>query len=196
MTRVLAVLLGLVLPALALAQEPVMLRPGLAAVTVETPAGPVEISRIQNNANLLEREWARTPRPCPPFCIQPMRPAEGVTTIGELELLEMLQDPAVRVIDSRTPDWFRGGTIPGAVSIPWNEVVDRLDELGCEADFDGWDCAQAARVALFCNGMWCGQSPTAIRAMIAAGYPADRIFYYRGGMQAWRLLGLTVTGGG
>lgn len=196
MTRVLAVLLGLALPALALAQEPVMLRPGLAAVTVETPAGPVEISRIQDNANLLEREWARTSRPCPPFCIQPMRPAEGVTTIGELELLEMLQDPAVRVIDSRTPDWFRGGTIPGAVSIPWNEVVDRLDELGCEADFDGWDCAQAARVALFCNGMWCGQSPTAIRAMIAAGYPADRIFYYRGGMQAWRLLGLTVTGGG
>lgn len=49
---------------------------------------------------------------------------------------------------------------------------------------------------LFCNGPWCGQSPTAIRAMIGAGYPADRISYYRGGMQEWRLLGLTVAGGG
>jgi hypothetical protein len=49
-------------------------------------------------------------------------------------------------------------------------------------------------VALFCNGIWCGQSPTAIRNMIEAGYPADRISYYRGGMQVWRVLGLTVTG--
>ncbi|MFO7936672.1 MAG: rhodanese-like domain-containing protein, partial [Kiritimatiellia bacterium] len=27
-----------------------------------------------------------------------------------------------------------------------------------------------------------------------AGFPADRISYYRGGMQVWRLLGLSVTG--
>ena len=72
---------------------------------------------------------------------------------------------------------------------------ERLDELGCEADFDGWYCgAEVPRVALFCNGPWCGQSPTAIRRMIDAGYPADKIAYYRGGMQVWRLLGLTVTG--
>jgi hypothetical protein len=32
--------------------------------------------------------------------------------------------------------------------------------------------------------------------MIAAGYPAERIAYYRGGMQVWRLLGLTVAGRG
>jgi hypothetical protein len=31
--------------------------------------------------------------------------------------------------------------------------------------------------------------------MVKAGYPASRIFYYRGGMQIWRLLGLTVIGG-
>jgi len=54
---------------------------------------------------------------------------------------------------------------------------------------------EAKRVALFCSGIWCGQSPTAIRNMIDAGYPAERISYYRGGMQVWRLLGLTVTGG-
>ena len=33
-----------------------------------------------------------------------------------------------------------------------------------------------------------------LRAVLTeAGYPADRIFYYRGGMQSWRLLGLSVT---
>ena len=103
-------------------------------------------------------------------------------------------DPEMIVIDSRTPDWFAGGTIPGAVNIPYTQIIDELGALGCEPDFDGWDCTQARKVALFCNGLWCGQSPTAIRNMIEAGYPAERIFYYRGGMQSWRVLGLTVTG--
>lgn len=174
--------------------EPVNIRPGIPEVTVETPGGARVISRIQDNAHEVTGEWARTSRPCPPFCIQPMTPAEGVTTIGELELLDMLADPETTVIDSRTPDWFAGGTIPGAVNIPYTRIIDELGALGCEPDFEGWDCAAARPVALFCNGLWCGQSPTAIRNMIEAGYPAERIFYYRGGMQSWRVLGLTVTG--
>ncbi|MFP1643283.1 rhodanese-like domain-containing protein [Pontitalea aquivivens] len=167
----------------------------LPRVTITTDEGPVEISRIQDPGHEISGEWARTSRPCPDFCIQPMVTAEGVTTIGELELLAMLQDPAAVVVDSRTPDWFQGGTIPGAISIPYTQMTDELARLGCEIDFDGWDCTDARPVALFCNGIWCGQSPTAIRAMIAAGYPAERIFWYRGGMQVWRLLGLTVAGG-
>ena len=118
--------------------------------------------------------------------------AEGVTTIGELELLGFLQDGETVVIDSRTNSWFREGTIRGASNIPYDEILDRLAILGCEPDFDGWDCQNANQVALFCNGNWCGQSPTAIHNLLEVGYPADRIFYYRGGMQAWRLLGLSV----
>lgn len=194
--KTLAKALGLALcfAAPGLHAEEVNIRKDLPSVTVQTQRGPVDIKRIQDNANQLTGEWALTSRPCPPFCIQPMQVAEGVTTIGELELLEMLTDPETVVVDSRTPDWFAGGTIPGAVSIPYTEIVERLDELGCEIDFDGWNCENARRVALFCNGIWCGQSPTAIRAMTAAGYPAERIYWYRGGMQVWRLLGLTVTG--
>jgi rhodanese-related sulfurtransferase len=51
-------------------------------------------------------------------------------------------------------------------------------------------------VVLFCNGPWCGQSPTAARRMIEAGFPAENISYYRGGMQSWNMLGLTVVPGG
>jgi len=173
----------------------VKIRPDIAGVTVQTPDGPAEINRIQDEDNVITGDFARTSRACPPFCIQPMSPAEGVTTIGELELLDMLQDENSVVIDSRTVDWYRKGTIPGSVHLPYTVIAERLDQLGCEPDFDGWDCEGAKPVALFCNGLWCGQSPTAIRAMIAAGYPADRIFYYRGGMQSWRLLGLTVVEG-
>lgn len=164
--------------------------------TIETPNGTLTIERIQDTENEVTGEWAKTSRPCPEFCIQPMTPAEGVTTIGELELIELLQDPDAVVVDSRTYDWFEGGTIPGAINIPYTFIVDELARLGCEPDFDGWDCTEAKRVALFCNGIWCGQSPVAIRNMISAGYPAERIYYYRGGMQVWRVLGLTVTGGG
>ena len=194
LTLALAAVLGLGLPA---AADPgaVNITPDMPSATVETRSGPVEISRIQDPEHEITGEWARTARPCPNFCIQPMQPAPGVATIGELELIALLQDPDAIVADSRTPDWFAAGTIPGAVSIPYTQVVDRLGELGCEIDFDGWDCAAARDVALFCNGLWCGQSPTAIRRMIEAGYPAERIHYYRGGMQSWRVLGLTVTGG-
>ena len=162
-------------------------------VMVETPSGEVAIRRIQDPEHEVTGEWARTSRACPPFCIQPIEPAPGVTTIGELELLDMLQDPEVIVIDSRTPDWFAGGTIPGAINIPYLDAVDRMTELGCEIGFDEWDCTGAREIAMFCNGLWCGQSPTAIRWMIDAGYPPEKINYYRGGMQSWRVLGLSVT---
>lgn len=177
-----------------MAQTEVGITKDAASVTVQTANGPVQINRIQDAANEISGEWALTSRPCPDFCIQPQIPAAGVSTIGELELIEMLQDPEAVVVDSRTRDWFDGGTIPGAINIPYTFIVDELAQLGCEPGFDGWDCQDAKRAALFCNGVWCGQSPTAIRAMIRAGYPADRIYYYRGGMQIWRMLGLTVTG--
>ena len=176
-----------------LAAQEVGITPDMMSVTVETPSGPVEISRIQDTGHEITGEFARTSRPCPNFCIQPYRPAEGVTTVGELEVLDALQDPDVLVIDSRVRKDWEGGTIPGAISIPYNEMPDRLHELGCEPDFDGFICDDAQRVLLFCNGPWCGQSPTAIRGIIDAGFPADRISYYRGGMQVWRMLGLTVA---
>lgn len=179
-------------PALA---DPVNIRPDMMSVTVETASGPVEIKRIQDNDNQITGEWAQTSRPCPDFCIQPIVPAPGVTPIGELEILQFLQDPNVVVIDGRITRDFKTGAIPGAVNVPYTEAADRLGELGCEPDFEGFVCDGdgVKSVALYCNGPWCGQSPAAARRMIEAGFPAEKIYYYRGGMQSWRMLGLTVT---
>jgi rhodanese-related sulfurtransferase len=181
----------------ALAEDPVGITGDMMSVTVETGNGTVEIMREQDNDARLGEDWTLTSRPCPPFCIQPMTPAEGVTTIGELEVLAALQDPDTLVIDGRIPSEFEAGTIPGAISMPYNQAEDRLGELGCEIDFDGWICeGDIPKVVLFCNGPWCGQSPTAARNMIEAGFPAENISYYRGGMQNWNMLGLTVVPGG
>ncbi|UWQ90632.1 rhodanese-like domain-containing protein [Rhodobacteraceae bacterium M382] len=173
--------------------DPVQITREMPAAEVPLPeGGTATISRIQDNDNVVSGDWAKTSRACPPFCVQPMSPAEGVTTIGELELIAMLQDPKAIVVDSRIPDHYKTGTIAGSINIPYTEAADRLDALGCEIDFDGFDCEGAKPVALFCNGPWCGQSPNAARNMIKAGYPADLIHYYRGGMQVWRMLGLSV----
>lgn len=189
---------GLIVLSLASAvqAEGVNITRDMSSVTVETPAGPVEIIRVQDQGAVIEGEFARIARPCPNFCIQPMIPADGVTPVGELEVLAALQDANTRVIDGRIRPEFEAGTIPGAISVPYNEAADRLGELGCEIDFDGWICeGELPKVVLFCNGPWCGQSPTAARNMIEAGFPAENISYFRGGMQSWQMLGLTVVPG-
>jgi len=188
----LSLLLSLTSTTLVAEEGAVNIREGVPFITVQTADGPFQIERESDTQNEIFGDWALTSRPCPPYCIQPMVVAEGVTTIGELELLDFLQNGTAVVVDSRTYSWFQGGTIPGAINIPYDEILDRLDLLDCEADFDGWDCGNAKQVALFCNGNWCGQSPTAIHNLLEVGYPAERIFYYRGGMQAWRMLGLSV----
>jgi len=174
----------------------VNIRPDIASVEVQTPDGPVTIERIQDTENEITGYFAKTSRACPPFCIQPAKVAEGVATIGELELLDMLADTEAMVVDARTVDWHAEETIPGALNIPYTEIASRLDELGCVGSSGAWDCTKAKNVALYCNGLWCGQSPTAIRAMLRETYPAEHIFYYRGGMQAWKILGLTTVEGG
>ncbi len=196
MRRTFLALIVIAAPGLALA-DPVGLTPDMMSATVATPVGPVEILRNQDTENRLSGDWTLTSRPCPNFCIQPMIPAPGVTPVGELEVIAALQSQSAVVIDGRIRPEFEAGTIPGAVSVPYTEAPDRLGELGCEVDFDGFICdsADVAQVILFCNGPWCGQSPTAARRMIEAGFPAENISYYRGGMQNWQMLGLTVVPG-
>lgn len=112
--------------------------------------------------------------------------------LGELELIEALQSPDIVVADGRKPEQYAKYTIPGAINLPFTNIDAALDALGCRRDGDTWDCRRARPVAMFCNGVWCGQSPTAIRKMTAAGFPADRISYYRNGLQGWLLQGLSV----
>lgn len=196
MKRVATATICALLAAPALAQE-VGITPDMHSVTIEAHGNSVEITRQQDTSATIEGEFARIARPCPDFCIQPMAPAEGVRTIGELEVLEALQDDSTVLVDGRVrPDW-ETGTIPGAINMPFNEMADRLHELGCEPDFDGFICEAETipNVVLFCNGPWCDQSPRAARAIIEAGFPVEKISYYRWGMQGWRMLGLTVAGG-
>ncbi len=165
---------------------------GVTRLTVPGPDGPLEILRIADPEHRLSPEWAKTSRPAPPAVLQPLVPVPGVVPLGELELIEALLADDIVVSDGRKPEQYDKYTIPGAINLPFTECEATLEALGCRRAGDGWDCSGARKVAMFCNGVWCGQSPTAIRKMTEAGFPPARILYYRNGMQGWLLQGLSV----
>ena len=182
----------------------------LESVDVKHGDGTVNIMRNQNQKNTVNPAFAKTSRKCPPFCIQPSTLAPGVETIAELEVLDYLKrmtegDDSIVVIDSRTPAWVAKGTIPGAINIPWTALnqAKGADPISIGEILEGrfnaqnleglWDFRNARTLVMFCNGMWCGQSPTNIKTLLAFGYPAHKIKWYRGGMQNWEILGLTTA---
>ncbi len=211
--------------------KPINITAKLSSVTVRHQGKPVVIERNQDTHAKINDLFAKTSRPCPPFCVQPMKIAPNVDTIGELEMLEYLQqaanqtasDGAIIIIDSRIKEWVDKGTIPSAKHIPWtslvisnentlNDVVAILkDSFGVkvaegtnagemsEAFNQGnisekLDFSKAKTLVLFCNGSWCGQTPEAIQALLALSYPAEKLKYFRDGMQGWLSLGLTTIG--
>ena len=162
------------------------------------------IERNQDKNNTITGTFAKTSRACPPFCIHSMKAADGVETVGELEVINFLRDQASNgsgfLVDARIPKWHQKGTIPGAINIPFTlfskknpYIGELLPALGAKRTGDGpWNFSQAKELMLFCNGPWCDQSPRAIKGLLALGYPAEKLTYYRGGMQNWSLLGLSM----
>lgn len=187
----------------------VNITPTLRQVEVEHQGNPVVIERHQDNQHQVDPAYALTSRPCPPFCVQPATLAPGVETIAELEVLDYLEKmqwgDAVLVVDSRGRDWVERGTIPGSVNIPWSklnldqganplEAREILTDQFNARETDGfWDFSQAKTLVLFCNGPWCGQSPANLKTLLRLGYPAHKLKWYRGGMQAWHALGFTTV---
>ena len=197
----------------ALADKPVNIWKDLPYVTVKHQGKSIDIKRNPDNNNTVNPAFAKTSRPCPPFCIQPSSLAPGVETIAEREVMDYAAkmsngDDSIIVIDSRTPDWVGKGTIPSAVNLPWTklnpakgaspfEIADIMQKTFGVKESEGlFDFSEAKTVVLFCNGMWCGQSPNNIQNLLKFGYPAHKIKWYRGGMQDWEILGLTTVKGG
>lgn len=206
-----AIALSLPMSATLAADLKVQITPDLPSVTVKHNGKDVTIQRDQNKDAKVIDAFAKTSRPCPPFCIQPAVLAPGVETIAEVEMLHYLKkvsegDDSVLVIDSRTPDWVKRGTIPGSVNIPWTTlnisksdpltIADTLEQKFGVQTLEGlYDFSGAKTLVMFCNGMWCGQSPNNIKSLLKIGYPAHKIKWYRGGMQDWAILGLTTVPG-
>ncbi len=182
-----------------------MIAPDLFSFEVMHEGKPVVVMRNQNPENRISDLYATTFRGMP----QPMHPFEpyDVETLGEREFVKYMmdaqKDTKILIVDTRTIGWHQRLSIPGAVSYPYTMMDDpadkdwALDDFGAKKQADGsYDFSHTKTLAMFCNGYWCGQTPAMIRALLDVGYPANKLKYYRGGMQAWTSLGFTVVGEG
>lgn len=139
---------------------------------------------------------------CPPNCLQPMQAASGVATIGELEVMDFLDlfvsSGQGLLLDTRLPDSYAATTIPGAVNVPAATLRagnqyrdDLLNALGVSnGDFGG-----AFDLVIFAGGPDAPDAAKAVRDLLGAGYPASKLKYYRGGLQAWTTAGLSTASG-
>ena len=206
-----ALALGLTVSGIASAEGlAVGITPDLKKFTGNVNGKEIVIMRNQNQKNTVNPAFSKTSRKCPPFCIQPSTLGSGVETIGEVEVISYIQkmsegDNSILLVDSRTPDWASKGTIPGAVNIPWTKLnpakgaspIDIADILtgtfGITESEGLLNFSNAKTLVMFCNGMWCGQSPNNIKNLLKFGYPGHKIKWYRGGMQDWEILGLSTV---
>lgn len=138
--------------------------------------------------------------------VSPIKFSKGVETYGEVEVLEFIEkssfDDNYLLVDSRTEDWYFHSTIPSAVNVPYTysnkrqfvKEYEEMMELFNVTSKDGvYDYSNAKTVLLFCNGVWCGQSPEAMKQLIKNGYPEEKLKWYRGGIQSWIGLGFPTV---
>ena len=101
-------------------------------------------------------------------------------TVGEQEVVAHIE-AGLPLIDCRLERHVAAGTLPTARSLPHTELPSRTREIDPVVD-----------AVLFCNGPQCAATPDAIRTLLDAGHPPERLLYYRGGIHDWVTLGLPL----
>lgn len=95
------------------------------------------------------------------------------------ELLRRMRAGTVTLLDVRPREEFAAGHIPGAVSIPIDELADRLGELPADQE-----------IVAYCRGAFCVFAHDAVRLLTARRRSARRL---ADGMLEWRLAELPVV---
>lgn len=100
--------------------------------------------------------------------------------VGRDELRDRVQRGDVVVLDVRPAEEFRAGHIPGAISIPAEELSARLDEL------------PLGEVVAYCRGPYCVLAAKAVKTLRKRGRNARRL---EDGFPEWRLAGFAIESG-
>ncbi|MPZ61973.1 MAG: metalloregulator ArsR/SmtB family transcription factor [Propionibacteriales bacterium] len=97
------------------------------------------------------------------------------------ELLRRVRSGQVAMIDVRPREEYAAAHIPGAVSIPLDELPERLADIPADQE-----------VVAYCRGAYCVLAHDAVRLLTAKGRPARRL---ADGMLEWRLADLPIEEG-
>ena len=105
----------------------------------------------------------------------------------ELQAVKALFDARnVVIVDSREPDEFAEGHIPGALSMPFDEVTSEPERL------EGLDTG-GRPIVVYCGGGACELSMSLAWELIYAGQ--SRVTVYMGGFPEWVEAGYPVESG-
>ena len=96
-----------------------------------------------------------------------------VEAISRDELIKRLRRDDVVLVDVRPAEEFEAGHIEGAVSIPLDELDERLSELPADSE-----------IVAYCRGALCAYAHEAVRRIRAEGRAARRL---EGGWPEWQL---------
>jgi rhodanese-related sulfurtransferase/DNA-binding transcriptional ArsR family regulator len=105
----------------------------------------------------------------------------GLEPVSRAELLTRAKRDDVVVLDVRPPDEFAAGHLPGAVSVPIEELERRLSSLPRDAE-----------IVAYCRGPYCLLAPRAVELLHEHGFRARQL---EDGFPEWRLAGLPVAVG-
>ncbi|WP_020499624.1 ArsR/SmtB family transcription factor [Sciscionella marina] len=97
---------------------------------------------------------------------------EEMRPVDTAELAARLDDPGVLVLDVRSEREYAAGHIPGALSMPFDRLRERLGTLSPDLE-----------IVAYCGGPYCVVSPNAARLLRERGYHARPL---DGGFTRWR----------
>jgi rhodanese-related sulfurtransferase/DNA-binding transcriptional ArsR family regulator len=109
------------------------------------------------------------------------RSAAEVSVLDRDELLARATAGEVLVLDVRPAVEYAAGHIPGAVSIPVDELPDRIEELPPDME-----------IVAYCRGAYCVMAHEAAALLTARGRRAARL---TDGMLEWRVAGHRIDVG-
>jgi rhodanese-related sulfurtransferase/DNA-binding transcriptional ArsR family regulator len=101
---------------------------------------------------------------------------EDTEAITRAELLDRAQAGDLVILDVRPGTEFAASHLPGAISIPIEQLADRLGELPTETE-----------IVAYCRGAYCVMAHDAVRILSAHGYRARRA---EDGALEWRTDGI------
>ncbi len=107
------------------------------------------------------------------------RERDSLEPMSRDELQRRLRAKSVLLLDVRPADEYAAGHLPGAVSIPVNELKRRLKEV-----------PKGREIVACCRGPYCVYSYDAIAILRRAGFNARRL---DGGFLEWRVAGLPLA---
>ncbi|MBT2209029.1 metalloregulator ArsR/SmtB family transcription factor [Actinomadura sp. NEAU-AAG7] len=103
----------------------------------------------------------------------------GVEAVAADDLAARLSDPATLVVDVRSAEEYARGHVPGAVSMPFEGLRDRLGGLPPDGE-----------IVAYCGGPYCVVSPDAVRLLREHGFEARPL---DGGFARWHRSGHPVA---